>query len=193
MIPSLIEKTNRLEFEVLHAGDELSVVTGHGDEAWRYSLTVQNARRWPSGPFTAHDPEGSPTGPYDFEIHGCGQWTTRAQNPVQKQEIAFTPYFDGLLVGRFMLGKFIGEQDRAVFDKPGQEISEILRIPYRENTILEILGGQAGAISVREIVEAVGERSPQLEEGDIRKTLKKLTGSKQVSELRKKTLRYQLV
>jgi hypothetical protein len=47
------------------------------------------------------------------------------QNSVQKQDRAFTPYYEGLIIGQFLMGKSPEQSDRLVFDNRGQEISEI--------------------------------------------------------------------
>ncbi len=122
-----LEPLRQLEFKTLQVGDVVTVVTGTEDQSWRYRFDVTDtSTRWPDGTLTATKPDGDEIGPANFALHGCGQWTTRQQNPVQDQMgLAFTPYYDGLIVSHFMWGKLEGTEDRIVFDKQGQEISEI--------------------------------------------------------------------
>ncbi len=82
--------------------------------------------------------------------------------------------------------------DRVIFDKHGQEISEIAHTPYRENAVLQALGDHVGTMSVREMVELTADSSPQLQERDIRKNTAGLVKSGHVSQLRKKVIRYKL-
>lgn len=119
------EALEALEFKNLAAGDVLTVTTGVGDEAWDYYFVVDEPGRWPKCRLDVRNPDGDEVGEISFEIHGCGRWTNRQQNPVQDQERAFTPYYDGLRIGSFMWGKFEGAENRSSFDKPGQEISYI--------------------------------------------------------------------
>ena len=192
MAEVLTEKPKRLEFEVLYPGDILSITTGHDNEAWLYGFSVNNVSGWPTGTLQALSPEDIASEPVEFELHGSGRWTTREQNPVQKQGRAFTPYYHGLIVGDFLLGRFVRHPDRVVFDKPGQEISEVAFTPYRENTVLRIIASQVGAMSVRQIVELTKGEAQSLEERAVRATLTKLVKSGLVSESRKKVLRYEL-
>lgn len=119
------EKIERLELEKVKAGDIIEVVTGSDEEAWTYALLVEEAGQWPKGQLTATAPDGTLTEPVGFALHGAGNWTTRKQNPVQKQERGFTSYWDALYLRGYMVGKFDGQSDRAVFDQRGQEITEI--------------------------------------------------------------------
>ena len=126
MSEHLTKRIERLEFNVVKPGDVIHIITGVGDEAWVYDFTVTDtSAEWPAGTLKATTPNGTKVGPVPFALHGCGRWTSRRQNPVQDQERAFTPYFDGLMVGRFLLGKSPEAAERLVFDKTGQEISEI--------------------------------------------------------------------
>jgi len=194
MVEILKENPNRLEFETLYPGDELVITTGLADEAYRYDFAVNStAGRWPSGTLKETNPAGAVVGPFDFELHGCGDWTTRQQNPVQDQRIAFTPYYEGLIVGRFMWGKPPGAGDRLVFDRPGQKITEITHIPFRENTLLQYLGAQAGAATVKQIVEFTEELTHPLTERDVRATLAGLVQSGIVLAQKKKALQFALV
>lgn len=153
----LVETPDRLEFSIVSAGDLLTITTGQQSEAWRYGFEVQERQHlWPSGQLTATSPNGEEVGPLPFELHGCGRWTTQRQNPVQKQTgLAFTPYYEGLIVGSFLWGKQPGTTDRLVFDKPGQEISRITYTPYKENAMLGVLTAVSGSLTVAQVVEAL--------------------------------------
>lgn len=189
---TLVENMQRLEFKVLCAGDTLDITTGRDDEAWKYNFLVKDAAYWPSGTLKEVNPDGETTGFFEFAMHGCGRWTDRRQNPVQTQERAFTPYYEGLIVGSFMWGKLEGAANRSSFDKRGQEISEITRTPYRENAVLQAMGSQIGPVSVRQIAELIQDAKPPIDERDLRTTLGGLAGTGLVSELRKKVLKYEL-
>ncbi len=126
MSERLVERIERLEFSTVKPGDVLHITTGTGEEAWKYDFTVDDASTiWPDGTLKVINPSGEEIGPVPFALHGCGRWTDRRQNPVQTQERGFTPYYKGLIVGSFLWGKSPEAADRLVFDKPGQEISEI--------------------------------------------------------------------
>lgn len=126
MSEQLKDRVEILEFSTIKPGDVVHITTGAGDEAWKYEFTVtDNLATWPDGTLKATSPDGTELHSMPFALHGCGRWTNRLQNPVQKQERGFTPYSDGLVIGSFLLGKSPTHGERLVFDKPGQEISEI--------------------------------------------------------------------
>lgn len=129
MSEAQLERIDRCEFSDLNLGDTINLTLGVGDEAYKYTcVMLEVGKQWPLGTFTEIAPDGAVTGPMAVEMHGCGQWTTRQQNPVQDQlGEALTPYWDGLLVGRLMIIKDpkAAPGDRLVFDKPGQKITEI--------------------------------------------------------------------
>lgn len=117
----------RLEFVDVKPRDIIRITTGVGSEAWEYSFDVEETKgRWPTGYLGAVMPDGTELPVIPFSLHGCGHWTTRKQNPVQTQERAFSPYYDGLIVGDFMWGMRPGESERDAFIEPGQEISSIV-------------------------------------------------------------------
>lgn len=116
----------RLEFSDVKPGDTIHFSMGSGDDAWVVRFEVQEVDGWPTGILTAMMPDGTPTSSEPFTLHGCGRWTNRRQNPVQRQELAFTPYYDGLIAGSFMWGVKPGTRDRLVFDNPGQELTSII-------------------------------------------------------------------
>ncbi len=121
--------TERVEFRDLTVGSILWVTAGQAEDAWQYCFKVEDVSdKWPDGQLTVINPDEEEVGTFPFSLHGCGRWTDRKQNPVQDQERAFTPYFDGLIVGSFLWGKHPDHQERLVFDKPGQEISHIALI-----------------------------------------------------------------
>jgi hypothetical protein len=119
------EQIERLDLSEIRAGDVLIITTGLEDKAWEYTFTVDEADRWPKGTLKATAPDGSETEPIGFEMHGAGKWTTRRQNPVQKEDWAFSSYFDSVYLTAFLIGRFDGHSDRSFFDKPGQEIVQI--------------------------------------------------------------------
>jgi hypothetical protein len=126
MSEQLTERIDRLEFNAVKPGDVIHITTGVADDEWKYVFEVSNTSTiWPDGTLKATAPDGTEGGATPFALHGCGSWTNRRQNPVQNQERAFTPYYEGLVVGRFLLGMSPDSTERLVFDKPGQEISEI--------------------------------------------------------------------
>lgn len=117
-----------LRLEDVRAGDVIQVMTGTGEKAWLYSLRVEETGspwHWPKGKLFAIKPTGEETSPADFELHGSGQWTDRRQNPVQTQERAFSSYFDSLHLGEYLVGRFVGQEKRVIFDKRGQEVTRI--------------------------------------------------------------------
>lgn len=192
MTEVLIERKDRLEFSLLNPGDLLTITTGNEPEAWIYNFITHQASRWPTGSFQAFNPTGEESEALEFELHGSGNWTNRRQNPVQTQDRAFTACYEGLRVGNFLLGRVVGQKDRLVFDKPRQQISELALTPYRKNTILQALGAHADAMSVRQMVEAIDNASPHLEERDIRDTLAQLVSLGLIEQHRKKVLQYEL-
>ena len=192
MAEVLVERPDRLDFNVLYLGDKLSITTGHDTDAWIYGFDAKDVSRWPTGNLLAINPKGEESELVEFELHGCGRWTDRKQNPVQKQDRAFTPYYDGLIVGNFLWGRLVGQPNRVVFDKPDQEISAIARTPHRENAVLQAIANQVGPTSVRQIVELIEDTLPIIEERDVRLTLTRLISSGLVSQLRKKVLQYEL-
>jgi hypothetical protein len=122
----LTEKIERLEFSTVAPGDVIHITTGIDDEAWIYDFTVSDtSTARPNGTLKATMPDGTEVGSISFALHGCGRWTDRRQNPVQSQDRAFTPYYEGLITGSFLWGKSSVSAERWVFDKPGQEISKI--------------------------------------------------------------------
>lgn len=191
-IPVITESVKRLEFSTLHLHDHLKIITGQDEESWQYYFRVNKVGRWPHGQITATTPGGQTTETYGFELHGCGIWTDRRQNPVQTQNYAFTPYYDGLIVGDFMFGKFDGATDRSRFDKPGQQISEIVHTPYRENALLQILGNAAAALSVKQIEGKLPLEDPTFKTKEVRETLKKLAAAELVSFIQKRTQLFEL-
>lgn len=200
MAETIIETHRRLEFNTLFPGDSLTITTGVDTEAWNYGFTVLTNGYWPHGTLEATNPRGDRSEPVDFELHGCGRWTTRKQNPVQTQEIGFTPYYCGLIVGDFMWGRTEGQPNRISFDKPGQEISNIMRVPYRENRIVQILGKHAGAMSVKQVIEIMNGKESRLEyrkgefleQRDVRLVLNNLVTLGHVSLHKKDVHRYAL-
>lgn len=161
----LTDTVQQLAFSSVLAGDLIGITTGTEDEAWLYEFTAEDTSHlWPSGQLRATTPSGEGIGPLPFELHGCGRWTTQRQNPVQKQTgLAFTPYYEGLIVGSFLWGKEPGAADRLVFDKPGQEISSITLTPFRENLLLGVLGEAGQPLTVSQIIEALPEASVSAE------------------------------
>jgi hypothetical protein len=121
----LNETTERLSLDQLRPGDVVTITTGTDDEAWRYVFTVTETGRWPDGTLKAVAPDGSETETVGFSLHGAGNWTTRQQNPVQKQDKGFTSYFDSIYIDGCMTGRFEGHDERVVFDQPGQKITSI--------------------------------------------------------------------
>ncbi len=116
----------RLEFSDAKPGDTIHLVTGQGEEAWRYDFVVETIEgTWPTGVLYTTMPDGTVLPPTPFTLHGCGRWTNRNQNPVQTQERAFSPYYDGLVEGSYFWGVLPGTRDRYAFDKPGQEITSL--------------------------------------------------------------------
>lgn len=107
------------------AGDILRITTGQDEDAWRYEFLVTEASKWPTGVLTATAPDGTISEPISFELHGAGMWTDRKQNPVQTQARAFSSYYQHIYLKGFLVGRVAGEFDRIVFDKPGQEITQI--------------------------------------------------------------------
>lgn len=121
----LPEILDHLEFSDLRDGDVIHMTIGSDDDAWALVFTVESADSWPTGVLSATAPDGSQPEPVRFTLHGCGRWTTRAQNPVQTQDRAFTPYYDGLVEGSYLWGVRTEEPGRIAFDNPGQEITAI--------------------------------------------------------------------
>lgn len=188
MTQPLVHDAERLEFDVLHQGDLLQITTGFDPDAWHYDFSVYNAvRHWPSGTLTVTNPSGEVTPAHEFSAHGCGRYTTQRQNPVQQQSgLAFNPYYDGLIVGSFLWGKFTGEPERTVFK---DEIRKLLHTPYRENSVLRALATEAGPLSVSDVVELVNEGTEAryyIEKTDVRSTLHTLTNLGRVSLVQKK-------
>jgi hypothetical protein len=127
MSERLRESIERLNLEKLKAGDEVHITTGKGERAIRYKFTVQEAGRWPVGHMIEIAPDGQTTGDGVLMLQGSGRWTNRRENPVQKQERAFTSYFCDLSLGTILVGANPNQPaNRIIFDKtPDQFISEI--------------------------------------------------------------------
>ena len=126
MSEQLSERIDRLEFSTIIPGDVIHITTGVGEDVWRYEFSVNDTSTFfPKGTLKVTNPNGDEIGPAPFALHGSGTWTNRRQNPVQTQEEAFSPYYEGLCIGSFLWGRSPESPDRLVFDKPGQEISEI--------------------------------------------------------------------
>lgn len=117
---------DRLDLSDLKKGDVIEITLGSGSEAFKYSFTVETQARWPIGFLEEVSPDGTINNG-QFCLHGSGRWTTKKENPVQDQQLAFTSYFDSLNVGSFMVGAApeAHTSERLVFDKPGQEITQI--------------------------------------------------------------------
>lgn len=190
----ITDHVKRLEFSDVQTGDIIDVTTGIDDSAWNYKIDVTKSGVWPSGNLVATKPSGRSSKPVPFQLHGCGRWTTPAQNPVQKQPgIAFTPYYQGLIVGSFLWGKIEGQAERLAFVEKGQEISDIAHSPYRENTVLGILNSYEEPLSVKSMTKSAANLPIQLSERDIRETLKNLISRGHVSLLRKNVQLFQKV
>jgi hypothetical protein len=101
MTELITHETQRLEFESLHSGDFVQITTGVDESAWRYDFNVARAGYWPEGTIIAISPEAEKSEPMEFALHGCGRWTSRRENPVQKQERGFTPYYSGIIVNSY--------------------------------------------------------------------------------------------
>lgn len=192
--------TQRLEFETLYTGDAIQITTGQDEAAWQYDFDVEQTKHWPEGTIIATSPLGEKSEPMKLALHGCGMWTNRRQNPVQTQERGFTPYFDGLLVGQFILGLPSGDRERIVMDRPGQEISKLNRVPYRENTIQQAVSEQQEPASVKQIMAKIEENLPeysieslkyQISEKDVRETLRTLIEQKRIQLLKGKIQRFE--
>ncbi len=113
-------------------GDIIIIVTGRDEHAWNYEFAVAQEGKWPKGTLIATSPDGTVSPPLHFEMHGAGNWTSRQDNPVQTLERAFTSYFQHIYIGGNLVGRAVDEFDRMVFDKPGQEISEMYHIKGEE-------------------------------------------------------------
>lgn len=126
MSENLKEPIDRLELENLRQGDVLHITLGSGEGAFQYKFTIEKQGKWPIGYIIETAPDGT-SNEGQFALHGSGRWTAQRENPVQKQQRAFTSYFDSLNVGDFMIGAVPGAGlgERLVFDKPGQEITRI--------------------------------------------------------------------
>lgn len=124
---SLPERIERLSLEEFVEGDIVHITTGTDEKAFRYRFSVEEASRWPKGQLEETRPDGTVVGPFPVLIHGSGRWTTREQNPVQTQDRALSSYFDSIRCGDFLIAAHPDAKpgDRMIFDKPGQEISEI--------------------------------------------------------------------
>lgn len=122
----LSNANERVTLEKLKTGDVVRITTGTEDAAFQYEFTVLNPGKWPVGQIVETDPAGEVVGSGLFMLQGSGIWTDRRQNPVQTQERAFTSYFDSLSLGAFMVGSNPNTPaDRMLFDKVGQEISQV--------------------------------------------------------------------
>jgi hypothetical protein len=120
------DQVDQLMLNEMWPGDVIKIVTGSDYEAWEYEFTVtETPHRWPVGKLVATSPDGVVSPTIDFELHGAGRWTDRRENPVQTQQRAFTSYFQHIYLKGYMVGKIVGETDRLIFDKPGQEITQI--------------------------------------------------------------------
>jgi hypothetical protein len=189
----IVEQPTRLEFDAVHVGDSLVISTGVDDAAWHYDMTVTEMRHWPTTDLIAYTPGGEATEAVPFELHGCGRWTTQRQNPVQRQTgLAFTPYYNGVIVGDFMFGRLAGQTDRVRFDHAGQEISAINHTPYRENTVLDILREQGAPVGIKDILKEVVAFPFGIAERDVRTTLRGLIESGHVSLLKKRVQLFEL-
>ena len=113
---------DQLMLDSLKKGDVIHITTGLGELAFKYTFTVEKPGTWPEGHIHEVGPDGQ-INQGDFTLQGSGRWTDRKQNPVQDQDIAFSSEFTHLSVGTFMVGAT--SNGRLLFDKPGQEISEI--------------------------------------------------------------------
>ena len=123
MSEAIADNLDRVEFSELKPGDSLVITTGTGDEVFEYRFDVDSLdQSLPAGVLTETQPDGTVSGSMPFSLQGCGRWTTREQNPVQRQTRAFTPYFDGLIVGDYMIVAIQVQtgRDRLIFDRPGQ-------------------------------------------------------------------------
>ncbi len=120
------EQLEQLRLSELEAGDILTITTGAGEQAWNYTFIIEDPEgTWPKGTLSAISPDGSFVEPVNFSLHGSGKWTTREQNPVQKQTNGFTASWESLYKGEYLVGFFEGNDERSVFDKRGQEITNI--------------------------------------------------------------------
>lgn len=120
-----LKAIERLRLEDLKAGDLVTITTGTGEDAWAYLFTVEEDGQWPNGTLVASAPDSSETEPVAFSLHGAGNWTNRRQNPVQEQERGFNSDFNAIYIGGCLVGRFGGDEERAVFDQTGQEITRI--------------------------------------------------------------------
>jgi hypothetical protein len=200
MAEQLIHSVDKLWFDAVNVGDQIRVVTGISDEAWQYDFIVDESHKTqynkypqPHCRMVATNSAGDYTNPFGFQLAGCGRWTNRRQNPVQKQEHAFTPCTQGLLKGDFMYGKVDGQSDLSVFDKTGQEISQVFHTPFRENAVLRALGGHAIPRSVNQVIKSVTDNEAwAIEPKDVRATLEKLVKAGRVNFLQKKVQLFEL-
>lgn len=109
-----------LEFETLQEGDQILITTGTGEDAWTYEFSVEDATdKQPSGSLVAVNPQGQRTAPIHMFLHGCGRWTRPERHPV------WEPYYDGIIVGHYLIGQPDSAYERWVFDRANQEISAI--------------------------------------------------------------------
>lgn len=127
----LPDKIERLGLDELKEGDTVAIATGIGEEEFMYVFVVEKPGQWPEGQLEEIRPDGMRVGPRPFQVHGSGRWTTMEENPVQKEMRAFTSYFDSINLGSFLViadpeASTDGGVGRLVFDKPGQEISNIV-------------------------------------------------------------------
>ncbi len=94
-----LEKIETWPLRRLKVGDILHVIASQDDETYLYDFLVEEPGLWPLGILAETKPDGTILGPEPAYIHGCGHWTDRRQNPVQKQEKAFTPAFGCVALG----------------------------------------------------------------------------------------------
>lgn len=122
MSERLLERLDRVVLAELRDGDVVHIVTGDEDlETYSYDFVVTRSGEHPVGIIKSYAPitGGLVSDPVEFMLQGTGRWTTRDENPLQKQELVLSSCFDSLLVGGFVVGSAPeSPNDRAVFSDP---------------------------------------------------------------------------
>lgn len=72
MSEQLSERIEQLDLSELEAGDVVRITTGVGEDAFKYTFTVEEPGRWPIGQMQEIDPNRQVTGEGTFMLQGSG-------------------------------------------------------------------------------------------------------------------------
>ncbi len=100
----LLERGESLDLKELQVGSRVVVLAGTDpSDTYRYDFLVCEPGEKPKCLFMQTAPDGELSPVADVILEGTGNWTTREQNPVQKQATAMSIFHGGMSLGGYAM------------------------------------------------------------------------------------------